>query len=289
MQAGFTVFNPAGIEDLSGYTEAGSTKEAISRKIEHDYIRAHYRLISQSQGILVLNYAKNGVPNYLGGNTLMEMGFAFTQNKDIFLLNPIPDVPYSAEITAMQPIVIHNDLSQLTQYYADLPKAYISSQNQQKILSASLGLREYNYRYDVIGLKTTSGISEQPTSIEETYQGAQNRLADLKKQCDGKKWFMLISLESGNAILHPQHNLWGLSVCIIETPDGQRSVTIDTDLEIPKDMTDQVPSQYPDLGILVQQKYGLKNKDPYVHFTHGKLDRQKLMINSIVNTLASLK
>ena len=287
-ETGFLVYTPHGIEDISGYKEAGSTAEAIKRKIENGYIKAHYNLIKVSQGILVLNYDKNGISNYIGGNTLMEMGFAFTLNRDIFLLNPSPDISYKSEIEAMQPIFINGDFDKIKKYYDNLPTVFVSSENKLKISATSLALREFNYRCNVVGLKTTSGISEQPFSIEETYTGAENRLNDLKRQVKGEKYKFLVSIESGNAVLHPKHNTWGFSVCIIEDSNGKRAITIGTDLEIPKEMTDLVPSKYPDLGILVQQKYGLENKDPFTYITNGKLTREKLLINSVSNTLASL-
>ena len=287
-EQGFNVFVPGGTEDLTGYKEAGSTEEATKRKVENDYIRSHYKFIKQSEGILVLNYDKDGVKNYIGGNSLMEMGFAFSLNRDIFLFHESPDVSYSPEINAMRPIVINEDGNVIANYYGSLPKVFVSSENVQKVSATLLALREFNYRCNVVGLKTNSGISEQPYSIEETYQGAENRLKDLKEQVKDKKFKMLVSIESGNCILHNNHNTWGLSVCIIEDESGKRAVTIDTDLEVPKEMTDLVPSQYPDLGILVQKKYGVKNKDPYIHFTKGKLSREKLLFNSVVNTLACL-
>ena len=285
---GFDVFAPHATVDISGYKESGSTEEAIERKVQNDYIRAHYNLIKQSEGILVLNYDKNGITNYISGNTLMEMGFAFTMNRDIFLLNGIPDVPYKSEIAAMQPIIINENFDEIAKHYENLPKVYISSENKLKISATSKALRELNYKEEVIGLKTVSGISEEPTSIEETYNGAENRLADLKRSIKDKKWKFLVSIESGITNLHRKHNVWGFSVCIIENSQGKRSVTINTDLEIPKDMTDLVPSEYPDLGVLVQEKFGIKDKDPYLYFTNGKLSREKLLFNSVVNTLVSL-
>jgi inosine/xanthosine triphosphatase len=285
---GFNVFAPEGIKDLTGYKEAGSTKEAVNRKISNDFIRHHYKYIKQSEGILVLNYDKNGIGNYIGGNSLMEMGFAFCMNRDIFLLSNSPDLPYKPEIDAMQPIIIDCEIEGITKHYDNLPTVFVSSENALKISSTSLALREFNLRYKVVGLKTKSGISEQPYSIEETYQGAENRLNDLKQQTKDRKPKMLVSIESGNSVLHKKHNTFGLSVCIIEDETGKRAVTIGSDLEIPKEMTDLVPSKYPDLGILVQEKYGVKNKDPYLHFTNGKLSREKLLFNSVVNTLACL-
>jgi len=85
--------------------------EHAQLKIEHDYIRWHYNEIINSDAILVLNFDKNGIKNYIGGNTLMELGFAHVHNKKIFLLNPIPEMIYTDEIKAVQPIVINNNLN----------------------------------------------------------------------------------------------------------------------------------------------------------------------------------
>ena len=63
---------------------------------------------------LVLNFEKNGVKNYIGGNTLMEIGFAYVHYKKIFLFNPIPDMHYKDELKAMEPIIINRKLSLIT-------------------------------------------------------------------------------------------------------------------------------------------------------------------------------
>lgn len=70
----------------------------------------HFAKVEWCDAIIVLNESKHDVTNYIGGNTLMEMGLAFHLGKKIFLLNPIPDVPYREEIIGMHPTVIHNDL-----------------------------------------------------------------------------------------------------------------------------------------------------------------------------------
>ncbi|OGI17569.1 MAG: hypothetical protein A3J63_04225 [Candidatus Moranbacteria bacterium RIFCSPHIGHO2_02_FULL_40_12b] len=88
-------------------------KEHANVKIENDYIKYHYNEIVEGDAILVLNYDKNGIKNYIGGNTLMELGFAHVHDKKIFLLNPIPEMPYSEEIKAVQPVILNGDLSKI--------------------------------------------------------------------------------------------------------------------------------------------------------------------------------
>jgi len=82
-------------------------------KKKHDFIRWWYNAIKESDAILVVNIDKNKVANYIGGNVLMEIGFAYVMDKKIFLLNPTPDLPIKDEINAMNPIVIDGDLTKI--------------------------------------------------------------------------------------------------------------------------------------------------------------------------------
>ena len=57
---------------------------------------------------------KNDIKNYVGGNTLMEIGFAHVLNQKIFMWNSIPDMPYcKTEIEAVKPIIINGDLTKV--------------------------------------------------------------------------------------------------------------------------------------------------------------------------------
>lgn len=77
-------------------------------------MREHFNKIIASDAILVLNYDKDGKNNYIGGNTLLEMGLAFALKKKIFMLNPIPDsLSYTEEIRGMRPLVVGDDFSRI--------------------------------------------------------------------------------------------------------------------------------------------------------------------------------
>ena len=88
-------------------------QDKINAKIEYDFIREHFRKITQSEGILVLNYKKKGIPYYIGGNTFLEMGYAYGMGKQIYLMNPVPDMDYAVEMHAMEPIVVNGDLEKI--------------------------------------------------------------------------------------------------------------------------------------------------------------------------------
>lgn len=84
----------------------------IEQKNNKDAIREFWREMQGADAVLVLNFDKNGIKNYIGANTFLEMGFAHVLNQKIFVYNPLPDNKYLiTEISAMKPIVISGDLS----------------------------------------------------------------------------------------------------------------------------------------------------------------------------------
>jgi hypothetical protein len=92
--------------------ERAETEHAAVKK-EHGYIKWYYDAIVGSDAILVLNFEKKGIANYIGGNTLMEIAFAHVNNKKIFLLNEVPELPYSDEILAMYDVVLNGEIENI--------------------------------------------------------------------------------------------------------------------------------------------------------------------------------
>jgi len=77
-------------------------------------IREHFEKIKQSEAVLILNIDKDEKKNYIGGNTLLEMGLAFALNKKIFMLNPAPEeLSYTEEIKGMRPTILNGDLEKI--------------------------------------------------------------------------------------------------------------------------------------------------------------------------------
>ena len=99
-------------KSLVGKTDEEKEKIKLYQKNNMDAIRVFWKAMQGSDAVLVLNYNKNGIKNYIGGNTLMEIGFAHVLNQKIFLMNPIPEIPYyKSEIEAVKPIIINEDFS----------------------------------------------------------------------------------------------------------------------------------------------------------------------------------
>lgn len=96
---------------LVGKNDEEKEKIKLHQKNNMDAIREFWRAMQGADAVLVLNYDKKGIKNYIGGKTLMEIGFAHVLNQKVFLLNPIPEIEfYKTEIEAIKPIIINGDL-----------------------------------------------------------------------------------------------------------------------------------------------------------------------------------
>lgn len=113
-ELGHEAFTTSLHKSLTGKTDEEIEKIKLHQKYNMDAIRVFWREMQGSDAVLVLNFDKNGVKNYIGGNTLMEIGFAHVLNQKIFLWNPIPEILYyKTEIEAVRPVVINGDLSKI--------------------------------------------------------------------------------------------------------------------------------------------------------------------------------
>ncbi len=97
-----------------GKSDEEKEKIKLHQKNKNDAIREFWKPMQDADALLVANFDKHGVKNYIGGNAFLEMGFAHVLNQKIYLLNPIPHMPYyETEIVAMRPTVINGDLSRI--------------------------------------------------------------------------------------------------------------------------------------------------------------------------------
>ena len=99
------------VDDIKAEKDSG---KIIDRAIKQDAIRGHWNIINEADVVLVANFIKNEVKDYIGGSVFLEMGFAHVLNKPIYILNDIPEMAYTAEILSMQPIVLGGDLSKIS-------------------------------------------------------------------------------------------------------------------------------------------------------------------------------
>jgi hypothetical protein len=126
-KSGYTVVIPATAEKMKASGDYDVSHYKTWFADSNDYpkkaalMRGHFDEIAAGDAILVLNYEKHGVANYIGGNVLMEMGLAFYLNKPIFIINEIPEESsFVEEIKGFMPVVLHGNAEALPREYEKL-------------------------------------------------------------------------------------------------------------------------------------------------------------------------
>ncbi len=122
-EMGFSVVLPEtarlvldGSVSLSAVLAEKASGRIVRRTIRQDTLRAYYSTIADADAVLVLNYPKGPIENYVGGHVLVEMAFAHVLRKRLFLLNPLPDLPYRDVIEAMQAVILYGDVGAVGQH-----------------------------------------------------------------------------------------------------------------------------------------------------------------------------
>lgn len=106
----------------NGYFEENT--DDTSKMNEEEYLdffkRMYYESkesVSSCDKLLVLNYTKlkNNVElkNYIGASVFLEMYEAFMQNKQIYILNDIPNNMLYDEIKGFNPIILNGDIDKI--------------------------------------------------------------------------------------------------------------------------------------------------------------------------------
>ena len=90
--------------------ETDTYEERAETKIKHNLIRGYYEKMKDYDVVLIVNPKLKGIKGYIGGNTLIEMAFGLILNKKIYCLYPVPEMSYTSEILAMQPIILNGDV-----------------------------------------------------------------------------------------------------------------------------------------------------------------------------------
>ena len=79
-------------------------------RLKQKFLREQVEKVKDSDAVLVLNFDKGDLKNYVGGATFLEMYKAFELGKKIYLYKPIPKGILEDEIIGMNPKVLSGDL-----------------------------------------------------------------------------------------------------------------------------------------------------------------------------------
>ncbi len=113
-QAGVKVVIP----DVDRETLAASTEDDFMENKRRASMKHIGRVRSDlTWAILVLNYDKHGIQDYIGANTFAEIAIAISHSKIVYLYQGVPAF-YRDELTAWRAIPLNGNLSPLVDEYA---------------------------------------------------------------------------------------------------------------------------------------------------------------------------
>ena len=94
-------------------TEAKFRGTPMHAKFKAEMFKRSEDVIKDMDAVLVLNYAKNGIKNYIGGATFLEIYDAFRMNKKIFFMNDLPENMLKDELIGFSPNILYGDLTKV--------------------------------------------------------------------------------------------------------------------------------------------------------------------------------
>lgn len=99
--------DPMKEEKVKGWGREGHIiwKSEMMRKDEEN--------IKPQDAVLVLNFEKKGIKNYIGGATFLEVYMAWRLNKKIFFYNPLPNCSFTDELKGINPKILNGDLNRI--------------------------------------------------------------------------------------------------------------------------------------------------------------------------------
>jgi hypothetical protein len=94
-------------KDFDVVIPQGARQPPVPEQSKEDEFKYYFKEITDADAIVVLNLDKSGMDGYIGGNTFLEMGFAYVLNKRIILWDtPSSQLPYLDEIQRVNPIIL---------------------------------------------------------------------------------------------------------------------------------------------------------------------------------------
>lgn len=105
--------------------------------------------------------------------------------------------------------------------FNSVSKVYIASKNPVKLACTKVAFNTVftDKTFTFIGRGVSSGVSEQPMSDEETFQGAMNRATNLRNACDdGDFW---VGIEGGIEVIRDTMHAFAWMVILNREQHGE--------------------------------------------------------------------
>lgn len=95
------------VETIAKEKSVGTFAE---RAQKNDLIRKNFERQKQDDVVVVVTGTKNGIANYIGANTFLEVGFGYVLGMPVYFWDDIPTSEFFRdELAVMAPTALHGD------------------------------------------------------------------------------------------------------------------------------------------------------------------------------------
>ncbi|QJU09714.1 DUF84 family protein [Candidatus Saccharibacteria bacterium oral taxon 488] len=221
---GHTVYKP----DRAEGTAYDREQSHANAQLKRGYMNKRFDKIDLAGGIVVVNPPKNGIDGYIGGNSFLEMAYAFKHGLDIFTLYPLPkEIGYIDELCGMNPIVLDGDLEKVESHITGLPLVCIGAVSLVKRLAIERGFRRAGLPVRTEVVEVSPSGTELSMSLELTRQRAASCLSNLKKLGKTAADYV-VDVESGLFRPFEDSIAYPCEVALVEGKDGVQRVGFST-------------------------------------------------------------
>lgn len=165
-------------------------------------------------------------------------------------------------------------------------KILIGTKNSGKIEGARQAFNKYFDNFDIEGVPVSSDVGDQPVN-EEIFQGAKNRVKNLKEYANKNKIEVDFYIASEAGITNLLGDWIGINAAIVEDSKGLQSVGISQGFPIPDKYIDEIKET--ELGKVMDRLFNgkelNKGKGGISFLTHNEVTRIDLTRNAFIMAL----
>ena len=147
--------------------------------------------------------------------------------------------------------------------------------------------------FEIKGFKARSRINEQPVGIEETVQGALNRLDHAKELAKTHPWHIAVGIENGIIPFQVMgvQRWMDYAWVVVENNKGDLAIANSSGVEFPSNYVEMARSLGFDtitVGSIIAQETGCDGTDPHLYLTNRRVSRSEMLIQAVMNALGQL-
>jgi len=163
----------------------------------------------------------------------------------------------------------------------------VTSNAELKVKAAAMIFKD-NFKVSdnklkIYGVKTMSGVSEQPIGLDQAIHGAKNRINDLKRQdkYENNKGSYIVSIENFFTELRKDHKPTDHALVIIEEPSGEQHIYLSAGVEISQNLYNAALQHNDTIGEELARKYNVRANDWHAYVTANKIDRLQQIVSAV--------